>query len=543
MADYRKQNYLTGAVLLSGTVAVTKIIGAIYKIPIFGLLGDEGTGTFNAAYQIYSLLLSIATAGIPVAVSRLVSASIAKGNLTQSRKYLQVGLVIVPLIGLLICASMLIWPNFYASTLLGKPETIYCIRALAPAVLFCCIISVYRGFTQGHSNMIPTAISQIIEVLGKLIFGLSAAWIFLSRGADTPRVAAGAIIGVTLGLAAGVPVLILYVKKVYPRNGNERIGETSSSIATCWDLIRIGVPITLSSSLIYFISVFETKILSNRLIIACTANGLTAQAAQTRADVLYGVFSKALTFVNLPSSLLVPLAVSVVPAISAFFANRETKNAATVMQSSTRIMNLLAMPACAGMGVLARPIFEVLMPGSDPAGARLLTLLAFSAYFICLQAVSNGYLQASGYEKMMLWTSLAGGTFKLLLDYFLVCRPGVHIYGAALGNLVGYSLISLFNVLFLKLKIGSDLKLFKAFSRPLLASLAMTIFVFLTNHLLQMLLRGLSSSVLKNLICLCVSVLIGICVYALVVIRSRMLNRDDVQLLPGGEKLIRLLKL
>ena len=538
MAQQRKQNFLSGAAVLAATVMLVKIIGAVYKIPLLNLLGDEGSAHFNAAYQIYNFLLAVSTAGIPAAVSRLVSASLANGGRGQVRRYLRVGLVVFTAIGVIGTAAMLIWPQAFAD-LIGDHEIANCIRVLAPAVCFSCVIAVYRGYTQGHSNMIPTAISQILEVLGKLVIGLAVAWQLLRMGASSADVSAGAILGVTVGLGAAVPVLVIYCMKMY-RYSPEGGGIPEAMLTkrqTALQMLKVSIPITLSSSLASIISVIDTKVLYERL-----QNG--AGFSFFDAKILYGVYSKGLTLFNLPSAFIVPLSVSVVPSIAAALAVGKRQEARNVMESSTRVMNLIAMPACAGMCVLAGPIFGVLFPDSHELGPLLLQILAFASYFLCLELMSSCFLQASGYERVLLITSVTGSLIKVALDWWLAGDAHVHILGAPISNIVCYLFISTVNLAYIRGKTRESMRFGKVFLRPMLCTLIMSAAAWAVHGLcLRLFFDGLGGGRIALAVCLFAAVGAAIVVYAVLVIGLKAITREDMLLLPKGEKIANMLKI
>ena len=213
MSEPKKANYLTGAAILAATVALTKVIGFLYKIPLFNILGDAGAGHFNVMYYIYNLLLTISTAGVPVALSRLISEARASSRPMQAKRYYSVGLAAFGIIGLAGSAAM----YFFAPQLaafMKDSQVVLGVRLLSPAVFFACIVSVLRGYAQGHNDMRPTAVSQILEVLCKLIFGLTIAWYLKAMGYPVPVIAAGAIVGVTIGLGLSVPALIAMRRRI-----------------------------------------------------------------------------------------------------------------------------------------------------------------------------------------------------------------------------------------------------------------------------------------------------------------------------------------
>lgn len=398
MAGFKKQNYLQGAAILAATVAVTKVIGMIYKIPLYNLLGDEGTTHFQVTYTIYNLLLTVSTAGIPVALSRLISAASATGRMTQVKRYFSVSMTAFSAIGILCSLIMLFFAEGLAQ-LMGDPEVTLGVRVLSPGVFFACLVSVYRGYAQGHSDMIPTAISQVMEVLCKLVFGIALAWVLAGSGYGTPVVSAGAIVGVTIGLGLAVPILMWYKKRIdrsLPAIG----GAADTAMGrreTLAEIIKICIPITIGSSIMNIITLIDTKLVLMRLQ---TGAGLSYETAK----VLYGAYSKALTLFNVPSAFIVPITVSVIPAIADAVARRRGNEAQAITESSLRITSLIALPAGVGLCVLAYPIYNVLYPNSNEAGPQMLAVLGIASFFVCMQLITNSILQAYGQEKLTVLT-------------------------------------------------------------------------------------------------------------------------------------------
>ena len=204
----RKQNFMEGAAVLTLAVAVTKVIGAVYKIPLGNLLDKDGMAHFYVAYNIYSLLLIVSTAGLPLSLSRLVSRAEAMGRVNQRKRIFRVTAGVFFLLGVVCCGVMLLFAE-PLSELLNDGQAAPAIRVLAPAVLCVCMLSAIRGYTQGRGDMRPTAVSQIIESAGKLLVGLTAAWLLTRRAAAPNVCAAGAISGVTAGAAVSLLVELL----------------------------------------------------------------------------------------------------------------------------------------------------------------------------------------------------------------------------------------------------------------------------------------------------------------------------------------------
>lgn len=535
LAENKSNTYLKGAAILAATIVITKIIGAIYKIPLYNLLGDEGSGYFQATYVIYNFLLTISTAGIPVALSRLISAARVTRRYKQINKYFSVGLTAFSVIGGICMMIMLIFPAQLAG-FMGTPEIKSGIMVLAPAVLFTCIISVYRGYSQGFSDMLPTSISQIIEVVSKLIFGITIAWILSASGAKMSTVSAGAIVGSTLGLGISIPLLMFYKKQREVRVSEKGQLETSLSSAETLKLImKIAIPIMLSSSVLNVISLIDTKLIYARLQAGA---GLT----YNQANILYGVYGKAQTLFNIPSSFIVPITVSVVPAISAELARKNREGARATMESSIKVTTLFALPAGVGLCVLSYPIFNVLYPNSNVNGPALLAILGVASYFVCFQLITNAILQASGYEKIALYALPLGGAVKIFISWFLVGSKSVHIIGAPIGTLICYIFISGFNVYFIRKCLRTPPRFVRATVKPVICTAIMAVSAITSYSVLGNVL-GLASSRFGMLAAMALSIIIAVIVYAVAVIVTGALTREDMQFVPKGEKIANLLRL
>jgi stage V sporulation protein B len=532
----KRANYLKGTALLAATVAITKVIGAIYKIPLYNLLGDEGTAHFQVTYVIYNLLLTISTAGVPVALSRLISAASATGRHRQARRYFTVGLWAFVTVGVFGMLAMLLLPAQLAE-LMGDPEIVNGIRALAPAVLFACVISVYRGYAQGHANMLPTAMSQILEVLCKLVFGITIASYLSKLGYDLATVSAGAIVGVTIGLGLAVPALILYKRRMdrgLSYAGRDRVDTRRATLA---QILRIGVPITLSSSVLNIITLIDTKLVFQRLQTGAGFSYLDAK-------ILYGVYSKALTLFNIPAAFIVPVAVSIVPAIAAAVARRRHGEAREIMESSLKLTSLFAMPAGVGLTVLCSPIFAVVYRGSNENGPALLALLGIASIFVCTQLMTNAILQASGYEKLALITLPVGGAVKITVNWVLVGTPDINILGAPIGTLACYLLMTAMNIGFICWKLPQPPNFFRAAFRPAVCTALMGAAAYAIYGLYSKLCPAdILATRMGMLAGLAAAIVAGVAVYAVLVIALGAVTREDMKLVPKGQRIADLLRL
>ena len=537
LAESKKANYLTGAAILAATVALTKVIGFVYKIPLFNILGDAGAGHFNVMYYIYNLLLTISTAGVPVALSRLISEARASSRPMQAKRYYSVGMMAFGAIGLVGSAVMFIFAPELAG-LMKDDQVVLGVRLLSPAVFFACVVSVLRGYAQGHNDMRPTAVSQIMEVVCKLVFGLAIAWYLKAMGYPVSVIAAGAIVGVTIGLFLAIPTLLVMRRRIALRTPMTLNLDRPDSVGdTLGQILKVSIPITLSSSVLNIINLVDTSLVRGRL-----ASG--AGFSQEEVDILYGVYSKGMTLFTLPSSFITPIAVAVVPIIAAALVTREHGEARTTMESSMKLTNLLAMPAAVGLAVLSEPIFRVLFPGSNENGPMLLSMLGIASLFVCTYLITNGILQASGHEKLALLALPVGGVVKICVNYALVGRPEVNIAGAPIGTLCCYVLITVLNVIFMTVKLPERPNYLKITLRPLICALLMGTVAWAVEGLGErFLLPVLGTGRFGSAVCLGLAILAALAVYAILIVLLKAVTKEDILLLPKGQKIAKMLKL
>ncbi len=540
MSETKKQSYLKGAAILASTVIIAKIIGAVFKIPLYNLLGESGTTNFALTYSIYALLLTISTSGIPVALSRQISAAAAIGRPRQVKRYFSVALPAFAFVGALFAVLMFVYADQLA-VIMGDDISAG-IRVLSPAVFFVCVVSVFEGYGQGHGNMLPTAVKQIIEVTSKLVFGLAIAWWLLKQGEDTPIVAAGAISGVPIGLGIALVVLIINKRKIdrsqhYDRLSADAHDVPASRFRTLLSIFKVSIPITIGASFMNILTVVDYRLTLYRLQ---SGAGFTNEIAKT----LTGVYSMAQTIMIIPSSLIVPLSVSIIPAISAAIAHRRHREAKEVMESSLKLTNLFAMPAAAGISILSFPIFNVLYPNMHKVGPNLLMIFGITSFFICMQIISTGILQANGHERIPMLIFPAGGIIQIVLDWFLVGNPDIGIIGSPIGTLSCYLSISALNFIYIVIKVNNKPNFARVFIKPALCTAVMGIAAWSVYELLFKMGSGvLGSGRAALLVYLVGAIVAAVIVYGILIIATKAITREDMKLVPKGEKIADFLKI
>ena len=538
MAKTKGQNYMHGAAILTVGVIIMKILGFFYKIPLGNILGDEGYSMFMGAYSIYYIFFTLATAGLPVALSRLVAEADANGRAKQEEKTFRVALVTFTVIGLVFALIMFCFPQWLAASYLENPDAAPSVRAMAPAILLVCIVSAYRGYCQGNGNMLPTTVDEVLEVFFKVVSGLVIAVLVLRAYKGSPLAlpmgSAGAIFGVSIGSAVSLAYMIVYKHRHYsvlsaPYTGgidpndipdDDELVDPAMKIVK--DILSIGIPIATGACIMALLNSVDSKLCMNRLQSA-------AGFSYREAKVLYGVYGKAQTLFNLPAAFITPLTISILPAISGALAKGE---------DSLRISAFLASPMGVGLAVLAKPIMDVLYPGSHLAGAGLLQVMGVASFFVCLVLMENAILQASGREKLTMVTLITGGIIKIVINWFLVARRDINIYGAPVGTLCSYCAMAAMDYVFMCRTLSSRPRLLRVFSGPLAASALMGLTAWGIYGLGA---RLLGQGRIGTLLAMCAAIGAAVIVYLVTAIVFRAVTREDMKLIPGGEKIARIL--
>lgn len=539
MANRKQQSFVEGAAVLTASTILIKIMGALFKLPLANIIGDAGMADFGTAYNVYSLLLNISTAGLPVAMSRMISSANALGRREQVKRTFRVARGVFFTLGILSTLFMLILSRMLAD-FLNEPDADASIAALAPAVVFVCLTSAYRGYTQGHSNMVATSVSQIIETVCKLLFGLALAAFFIRRGRGSSLGAAGGILGVTIGTVLAFLYIVLYTLRfdrgIVPP---ETPDIPESRRQTLLKLIAIGIPITLGSCILTLVALLDEK-----MIMGLLQSRAGFDYETTR--VYYGVYFNSQTLYNLPSAFAVPLVTSAIPVISAYAAQQLYRDASRILAASLKLMNLLSLPMGIGMCVLSAPLMHGLYPNSHASGASILAILSIASFFVCLTMVTNALLQAYGHEWIPMISMAAGGVCKIIVNYFLLSIPSVGILGAAIGNVVCYLVISVVNLVSLRRKVEDCPALLPLFLRPLPPAALMGAGAWVVCRVCGGLLRRFDlfqGGRLAELIPVFAAAAAGVVIYIVLIAVFRVVRREELELVPKGEKIAKLLRL
>lgn len=526
MARKRQNSFFGGAAILAVGIALVKVIGAFFKIPIVRILGEASYADFTNAYYIYAVLLTVSTAGLPVALSKMVAANHAVGKERQVQKIFRVSLTVFFLLGF---ASFLLmfFGNHVLAELLHDTQAAAAIQYLAPAVVCVSCLSSFRGYAQGHAYMAPSAISQVIEALGKLVIGLPLAYLAVQAGKGEDVCAAYAILGVTMGSA--LALLFMVIDYARSRPAVSHTEEVSGAGDILRELLAIAIPITLTSSAVSVINLIDASVVQGRL-----QNALGMLETESRA--LYGAYSGVQTIYNLPSSFIIAITASVIPNVSAALAQEKRREASRVVGAAYHVTALLVLPMGVGMSVLAQPIVRLLFDPKDPAlSGSLLAVLGIASIFVCMVSVSNSVLQAYGYQSLPIGVMIGTGAAMLIIDYNLVAIPSINIHGSPIGTLCCFAIATVVDFFLIHRLVPKPPNYFRLFFGPALATAAMGLVAWGSYKLVSL--------VAGNTVSVMVAILCAVAVYAFLVVYLKLLSRSELKLMPKGDKIADFLKL
>lgn len=534
MSDQKKQSFLHGAALLALATAIVKVIGALYKIPLNAILGTKGFAYFNTAYDIYSVLMMISTAGLPVAMSRMISAASSLDNHRQMRRIYRTAQGIF----LAICIPGALLMTVFCRQLAQfqeQPDAWAAIACLGPSVFFVGLISAFRGFFQGQGNMIPTSFSQVIESGSKLVVGLIAATLLLNLTGQVSMAAGGAILGVTSGCGVAAVYLFILFRKAY-RSLDKSLGQEKSYGSTAKELLSIAIPITIGSAGLQIITMMEVKVYMSQLL----ATGFV----QDTSDSMKGVYNMAQTIFNMPCSFITPITVSAIPAITSALTLKNHAQVRATEESASRITALISMPCAFGLFVLAEPVMALLggYTGENlMLATRLMQVLGLCVIFNSMVLLTNSIMQAHGNVVLPVVNMFIGGALKLVTIYILTGNPSINIIGVPIGTVCCYLIITVLNLLAMNRVIAQPPAMVRNMFRPALSGVIMAAAVMAVHYGLSQVF-SLESTLGKLILC-AGPILVGVVVYVVCVIKFKAITREDCMLLPKGEKIAKLLRL
>lgn len=572
----RKQSFLHGALILIAAIALVKVIGALFKIPLAWILTPVGNGYFNNAYSLYFPIFSLATAGFPIAISRLVSENSARGRYRDIRQIHSVSIKIFLVLGIVAFSIMFFGARPYVQYVVSNhPESaLPAIYALAPAVFFNSMMAIYRGYYEGLRNMYPTAVSELLEALSKLIFGLAGALLVVQNGmrefavsktvfgiayaseeyarlATLPYAAAAAIFGVTIGSVIAFLFLFLFHKKNGDGITREMLQASPRPVprrVTTSRLIRTAIPIAIGSLAVNLSTLIDGAFLQKRIndimnshpdvLLSMYKSVLSEEVIKTNTvpNFLYGCFGNASTLFMLVPAITQAFGVSALPNVTEAWTGGDAKQIKRSIESVLRIVAMITIPAGMGLSVLSSPIALLLYGrGNAPAViGEILAVLGLGAIFAAMSTPINSMLQAVGRVDIPVKLLIAGLAIKLVLNYTLVGIPEINVMGAGTGTLVCYLFITVFSLFFLCRETKIVPNFIAIFLKPFLASAICTAAAFFVYRL--------GSMVIPAKVATLLAIVFACLIYGMCMLWFKALHKSDIIMLPKGQKIAKILE-
>ena len=518
----KSKSIIGGMTVLGLAGVICKLVGVLYSIPLTWMIGTSGLGVYNAVFPAYNLLLTISSAGLPVAVSRLVARGLAKDDPRSAKHVFKTALLLLLLLGSVATILMIAGIDVFV-TASDQPESRLGFLVIAPCVAIVCVLSAFRGFMQGQQNMTPTAISQLIEQVGKVFLALPMAYFGSQRGIEYG--AAGALLGTTIveGIAL-LYMVILYFRRSAAFAAIPQLCEEppAASSYVAKQLMTISIPITIGACIVPLSQYIDSTMLVGRLM----STGMEAGMASS----VYGLFSgTVIRIINIPTALALAVSMSLVPAISS--AKAVDDNDAVIRQTDLgmRFAFLIGLPCSIGMSVLSEPLMRFFYQGSIAEEQLILggELLAMSGLTIILFTVvqaTTSVLQGLGKQRIPMYTLLAGVICKIVLNYVLIGTPGIGIHGAPIASLVCYTVSMVPNLYYVLKYTKSRMNWMGWIVRPGIATAAMGIAVFALRELLPF-----------GRLLLLIEVAVGVVVFAVAALGVKAITKEDLRAFRRGK--------
>lgn len=581
----KNQSLINGALILSLAIIAVKIIGVFFKIYVTYKIGMEGKSYYATAYSLYTPVYSIALAGLPTAVAKMVAAKAAQGSFRDVKKLFGVSLTLFSFLGVVGSAVIILIAVPFASSVSdGALNAVPAILAIAPSLFFCCVMSGYRGYYQGLGNMTPSAVSQVFEAAGKLIFGWLFINIVIGTGASfsdkipwlgdivTEKqqawAAAAAIAGVTVGSLLGLLYLIArhrFDKRSVTPDELRLSPEAEPFGELAKQLVALAVPIAISSLIFNITTLIDNWVIPNRLMYVLStdfdtvaamypgivdARGFTRETAVNFKEYLYGAYDTVLEIKNIVPTFTITFGLSAIPVLTKAWVRRETAAVEKSIQSVLRLTLLLAFPAGCGMVALAPDILDLIYGSSEinapalPYIAPILMMYGVSVCFLALTQPITNMLQVVDRTDVPIKAMAIGAAVKLVANFVFVSIPSVNIQGAAIGSILCNIVMVVYGLAALSKTTGVGYDWRGTFMKPLFCAVLSGVAAWAVNGIYEHFIpeQGLGGFFSSDNIAVFAAVFAAVVTYALALFATRTLSKDEIIMLPKGRKIVKVLE-
>lgn len=532
-----KKSFVKGAAILAAAGLLVKVLGAVFRIPLANIVTSVGMANYGVAYPIYAYLVVISTAGLPSAISRMVSARVTVGDYEGAHKVFTNALKVLLVIGSMSAVLLFFLAEIIANGV-GIPTAALGIKMIAPSLFFVAALSAYRGYFQGLQQMVPTATTQIFEQIVKLGAGLLLASLWVSRGVEYG--AAGALLGVSISeVVALVLIVVLYNRKkkgINLKRAQTRVQPLKTKYKSILsELGHFALPITLGASIIPLIMSIDTFIINN-ILADIDFSAFSSLSSKQSYGVLIGTANP---LINMPAVLSLALSMSLVPAIAAAKAKNDSLAVSTRSAMGFKLALLVGLPSALGMFLLSDNIVTLLFSsGYTPAelvvGGQLIKILSIGILFLTMLQTSTGIIQGAGRPYLPLRNLGIGAVVKVALSIILIRMPQFNINGAAIGTVACYTIAALLNIISMQRIAKPNIKPMSGVFMPIVATAFMGASVYIIKYFLLERLGNTTTTL--------VAIIVAVVVYVLALFITKAISIDDMGYIPGGGFITRVMK-
>ncbi|WP_291236329.1 putative polysaccharide biosynthesis protein [Frisingicoccus sp.] len=518
-----------GSILALASIIV-RLIGIVYRIPLTNIVGNEGMGYYGFAFEVYQILVILSTSAIPVAVSKLTAARVAKREYKNAQRIFRCSIIFAAVLSGTLALITFVGARQISSFMFGGiTEVAPALRVLAPTVFVCAVMGVFRGYTQGLGNMAPTGLSQVVEQIFNAIVSVAAAAILISRGAAYG--AAGGTMGTFMGAVSSL-VFLYFVYSANRKGLNQRMKkDPTKKLMEDKEIYRlIGltvIPLILTSTIYQISSLLDSALFSNIL----KAIGYQSSFISS----LYGIYSsKYQLLINLPLGITSALSVAMMPGIAGAIALNRKDQVREQMDMVIRMTMLIAIPCAVGVAVMGGPIMQMLFNDSTTLPGRMLIVGAVTIIFYALSTLTSTILQASNHMRVPVINAAISLGVHIVFTVVLLAFANLHIFALIYGNIVFSFCMCVLNLRSLSKLIDYRLDIQKMCGATFVASVIMGVVTFLVY-------KGCIYVIHSNILSTLIAIIIAVVVYALFMVLTRGVTEDELYMFPKGETLVRIL--
>jgi stage V sporulation protein B len=503
-----KQSLIKGSIILGVAGILTRFLGLFFRWPLIMLIGDEGIGYYQMSYPLYMFFIAMAS-GVPVAISKMISERNAINDISGSFEVMKESAILMTIIGTGTTLALFFFAKEIIILLKWDSKAYYSLIGISFAPIVISFVTIFRGFFQGMQNMTPSAISQIIEQLGRVIFGVGLAVILLPKGIEYS--AGGAAFGATAGAVFGASYLYSKYKRVKKCYKIKKVKINTEVLNT---ILKIAIPISLGTTVSSIMNLIDSILVPQKLLEA----GLT----NTQATVLYAQLTgKASVIINIPLTISMAICTSLIPIIAEIFILKKDKELKEKINVSMKMVTVIALPCTFGLYFLAEPVMKFIFPGRFE-GIEILKYLSLAIPFIIITQTTTAILQGTGSYILPVINLLIGCFIKIVLTMGLVPMEQFNIYGAVIASFGAYLVVSILNIISMKCKLRIKINLYEILIKPTYASVIMMIFVLTSYNILY------KNTTSNGISCL-IAIFLGMIIYMLLIIAFKMFNMEEIK--------------